>query len=226
MRDKSQSHQAVKVEMEQWKRVLKWEEEPVLTISLQYPKLPEDNPGTRRVSKYYHHVAEQWKERWKSELFAQAQEVAQAARAASRPFHPWEAALTYQITYLTGEMFSLYMDAYEYAGGAHGITVRSGDTWEMPSGTPRTLPSFFPPHSHWKQTVLDQAAQTIQARLDTGESWFDQDWREKLVQEFDPNRFYHTEDGLAIFYPLYSIAPYAEGIPVFPIALPDQPEEK
>ena len=41
------------------------------------------------------------------------------------------------------------------------------------------------------------------------------------MREFDPERFYCTPEGPVVFYPLYSVAPYAEGIPVFPITPPE-----
>lgn len=37
-------------------------------------------------------------------------------------------------------------------------------------------------------------------------------------------RFYLTEAGPVIYFPLYSIAPYAEGIPAFSLAIPGQKE--
>lgn len=57
-----------------------------------------------------------------------------------------------------------------------------------------------------------------------GESWFAPDWEARLPRSFDPERFYLTEAGPVIYFPLYSIAPYAEGIPAFSLAIPGQKE--
>ena len=46
----------------------------------------------------------------------------------------------------------------------------------------------------------------------------------KELYDFDPERFYLTEAGPVIYFPLYSIAPYAEGIPAFSLAIPGQKE--
>lgn len=208
----------VQVEAQQWKRVLCWEEEPVLTLSLQYPRLSGEGPGPRRLNRYYQQMAQQWRTRWEGALFREAQEMAQALRAASRPFRPWEASLTFQITCQEEHLLSFCLDAYEYAGGAHGLTVRQGDTWEMPGGAPRSLASFFPPRCRWRRLVLEQVQQEIRRRLASGDSCFDPNWQALIVREFDPERFYCTPAGPAVFYPLYAIAPYAEGIPVFPLA--------
>ncbi|UQT50810.1 RsiV family protein [Flavonifractor plautii] len=48
-----------------------------------------------------------------------------------------------------------------------------------------------------------------------GESWFAPDWEARLPRSFDPERFYLTEAGPVIYFPLYSIAPYAEGFRPF-----------
>lgn len=220
MRQNSQPPPSAPVETQQYKRVLKWEAEPVLTLSVEFPKFPEDGPGFRRVNRYYCQVARQWRARWEGALYEQAREEARSLREASRPFRPWEARLTYQITCREDGLLSLYLDAYEYAGGAHGMTVRQGDAWSMPEGACRSLRSFFPPRCRWRQAVLDQVSRSIQARLAAGESWFDPNWQELIVRTFDPERFYCTKEGPVVFYPLYSIAPYAEGIPVFPIVPP------
>lgn len=220
MRHNPVKQPSIAVEAQQYKRVLKWEAEPVLTLTLNYPKLSGDTPGCRRVNRYYCQTARQWRSRWEGALYEQAKDTARSLREASRPFHPWEAALSYQITCQADGLLSVYLDAYEYAGGAHGMTVRQGDTWSMPEGTFRSLRSFFPPHFRWRRWVLEQVARSIQARLNTGDSWFEPNWQEQIVREFDPERFYCTPEGPSVFYPLYCIAPYAEGIPVFPITLP------
>lgn len=208
------------VETEEWKRALEWEGETVLSISLQYPKLPEESPGLRRVGRYYRRLAQQWQSRWEGPLYLQAQAWAQAMRERSRPFQPWEARLTYHIACQTETLLSLWVDAYEYAGGAHGVTTRQGDTWELPAGLPRSLASFFPPRCPWRKRVLEQVEREIRRRLDAGEAWFEPDWQRLIVREFRPEHFYCTPEGPQVFYPLYSIAPYAEGIPVFPIVPP------
>lgn len=203
-----------------WKRVLKWEDAPVLILSLRYPKLPEDRAGLRRVGRCYRRAADLWKTRWEGKLYRDACAAAEAAQAEGRPFQPWEAKLDYTVTLQREGLLSLYMDAWEYAGGAHGLTVRHADTWEPRSGTVRPLASFFPPRSHWRRQVLESLYTQAEARVAAGETLYFDDWPARLQGAFNPERFYLTEEGIAIFYPLYTIAPYAEGIPVFQIPYP------
>lgn len=225
MKREQKSPIPLSIQVGQWKRVLKWEDEPVLKLSLNWPGLPEDTRGQRRVDRYYRQVSDQWKARWEGLLYREACEAAQFSLKNSHVFRPWEGKLDYSVTFNRDGLLSIYQNACEYAGGAHGVTLRWADTWEPRSGTPRTLRSFFPPGHRWKRTVLEQLEHQAEARVAGGETLYFDDWRVRLIKEFDPDRFYLTEEGICIFYPLYAIAPYAEGIPVFTIPYPVPPQK-
>ena len=91
-------------------------------------------------------------------------------------------------------------------------------------GSPLTLGELFPPGFRWRAWALAEVERQLRARLSAGESWFAPDWEARLPRSFDPERFYLTEAGPVIYFPLYSIAPYAEGIPAFSLAIPGQKE--
>ncbi len=206
---------SVTVEAGTWKRVMKHEGEPVISLSLRWPKLPEDCAPLRRIGRYYQQMANCWRSRWEVSLYARACAELDALRERSLPFRPWEVMLDFTVTYNEQGLLSLYTEAYEYTGGAHGITMRCGDTWCLCNGMPRPLSSFFPPKSHWKRTVLVRVTESIQAALSTGEALYFDDWETSVAREFDASRFYLTQQGVTVFYPLYTLAPYAEGIPAF-----------
>ena len=46
---------------------------------------------------------------------------------------------------------------------------------------------------------------------------YDPEWRKKLRRRFNSRNYYLTEEGLTYFFPMYAIAPAAEGIPVFTV---------
>ena len=209
------------VEMHSWARVLRYEDAPVLSLSLSWPSLPGTCPGFRRINRCCRHLAQVWQQRWEGPVYRDACAAAAAAAQAGRPFQCWEGRLGCTITLCTGELLSLYSDAWEYTGGAHGSTVRWADTWQIPSGAPRTLASFFPPRSRWRGRVLSALADQARARMAGGETCYYDDWPARLKSAFDPDHFYLTESGLSIFYPLYAIGPYIEGIPVFSLPLPE-----
>lgn len=221
MKSRKNTPEAVPVDSGTWTRVLKCEEEAVLTLSMRWPKFPEEASRMRRAGRYYRQVSECWKAHWEGPVYRDACAALAAAREASRPFHPWEAKLDFTVTCNERGLLSLYLDAYEYTGGAHGITVRQGDAWDLCSGFPRPLASFFPPRSRWRRTVLCAMLEEGRRRVAAGDTLYFDDWERTLVTGFDPCRFYLTREGIAVFYPLYTIAPYAEGIPVFTVPLPE-----
>ena len=61
------------------------------------------------------------------------------------------------------------------------------------------------------------ATQEIQRQETAGYARYLDGWRRRLRQQFNPMRFYLTPEGLAFFYPMYAIAPAAEGIPAFTV---------
>ena len=185
----------------EWRREFCWEEEPVLAVSGVRLELPEGIPGLRRLERWCRRLEGAWAARWERELYPRACTAARQAREVSHPFRPWEASLTGAVTLHTPECLSLYYDAAERTGGPHGVTLRQGSAWALPGGR-----------------------RQLRARLSAGESWFAPDWEARLPRSFDPERFYLTEAGPVIYFPLYSIAPYAEGIPAFSLAIPGQKE--
>lgn len=203
-----------------WSQVLTWEGEPVLSLSLCWPALPGDGPDRRRINRYYQRISDRWKSRWLGTLYPRAQEAARLARAASRPFRPWSCALTCTLTRQTEDLLSLRLDICERTDGTRTAAIRLGDTWSLPEGTPRALASFFPPHSRWRARILAELRRQIRARVQSGEALFADDWETLLPRRFDPERFCLTDEGLCVFFPLYAIAPYTEGIPTFTLPLP------
>lgn len=208
------------VEAAVYKRVLKYQQTPILTLTLRCPHLTGEGAGCRRINRFYERVSRLWRERWEGPLYQQAQAAAAADEAAGVPPRPWEARLDFTTTLLEGDLLSLYIDVYEFTGGAHGTTLRQGDTWQIPAGAPRTLSSFYPPRSRWRRQVLAQLHRQAARNIEGGETLYYEDWAQKLSACFDPDRFYLTPEGICLFYPLYTIAPYAEGIPVFQLPYP------
>lgn len=215
MKQAKKQTESVVVEADVYKRVLKYEGEVVLTLSIRTPRLPEDRPAFRRIGRYYKHAAECWRIRWEVALYQRVCAELAALRERSLPFQPWEAVLDFTVAYNEKGLLSLYMDSYEYTGGAHGNTVRCGDTWDLCTGMPCTLASFYPSKCHWKREAIAAVRAEIERQLATGEYMYLDGWDQAVVTQFDPCRFYLSSGGVTLFYPLYTLAPYVEGIPAF-----------
>jgi len=189
---------------------------PVLSAAISLPQpVPAADKVSRRIRRYYQLQARSYLrycERW---LFPQAAEAYQTALSISAPLPRLRAELTYRVTYNSGGLWSLYTQSRESGLPEPALVTRRGDTWDLASGYPVPLSSFFPPRSSWKKQLLEKAAAEITRQEKAGVSKYHDSWRRDLRRQFNSRHFYLTEDGVAWFYPMYAIAPSAEGIPTF-----------
>jgi hypothetical protein len=133
------------------------------------------------------------------------------------PIREFEAFVDFVVTYNQNCMISLYFDQYEYAGGAHGLTVRYSDTWNLTKSKRMELGDFFPHRSNYKDFLIQTINKQIEDELTKENAMYFEDY-EKLVKEnFKTNNFYLSKEGLVIYFQQYDIAPYAAGIPTFVI---------
>ncbi len=208
-----------------WKQILKSDGEPVLSLSLHTPELAAEGRGPEHISRYYTKLTDIWKARWEHTLFPAACAALAAAREVSRPFQPWSATLDYRVTLEDDRLLSIYVDATERSDG-RPMTVRTADTWEIKTGFPHLLPDFLPKSPLWRRSLLTELTSQAETQLQHGESFFYQDAAQRLRRSFSSKRFYLTDRHLAIFFPMLSLAPAAEGIPVFLLPYPPGEEEQ
>lgn len=188
---------------------------PVLTATVTLPQPVEAaDAAARRIRRFYRLQGRCYLRYCERFLLPQAAEAYRAALAVSAPLPCFRAELNYRITYNDGRLWSLYTQSRESAPSGT-LLARRGDTWDLRSGYPAPLSSFFPPRSHWKQQLLNHAAQEIERQERAGIARYHDGWRHLLRRRFDPRNFYLTEDGLAFFFPMHAIAPPAESIPTF-----------
>ena len=185
---------------------------PVLTAAVELPQPQGADAVSRRIRRYYQVQCKaflRYCERW---LFPQAEAEYRAALAASAPLPCFRAELGYRVTYNSDGLWSLYTQSREVTG--HTLLTRRGDTWDLSAGYPVPLSAFFPARSPWRRQLLALAAEDIQRQERAGIARYDPEWRKKL-RRFNSRNYYLTEEGLTYFFPMYAIAPAAEGIPVF-----------
>ena len=195
-----------------------WTEDgiPVLTASCSLPQPSE--PGgaaARRVRRYYQLQRRCFFRYCETCLLPQARAEYRAALAASRPLPCFRAELGYRVTWNRDGLWSLYTHTREPGPGGRPLLGRRGDTWDLAAGYPVPLKAFFPGVRNWKGTLLALAAGEAARREAAGVSRYHDRWQQSLRRQFNARNYYLTEEGLAFFYPMYAIAPAAEGIPVF-----------
>lgn len=188
----------------------------VLKYTVQYPRFEGNEFQTtlEKLNRYYHENAMAYANYCDQELYKNA--VAEYEQAKSHGFRlpVYEAMQVFKLQYTQECALSLYFDRYEYTGGAHGNTIRSADTWNLSFGKRSKLKEYFPFIKDPEAYILKEINGQIAANPD---NYFPS--YEKLTAEnFNADAFYITEQGIAIFYQEYDIAPYVMGIPTFTIA--------
>ena len=194
------------------------EEIPVLTAAVSLPEpVPAADRISRRIRRYYQLQCRSFLRYCEAYLLPLAAAEYRAALAASQPLPRLHAELTYQVTYNEGGLWSLYTQSREQGPGGQTALLRRGDTWDLASGYPVALSALVPRRSGWRRRLLEAVEAEAAQRTAAGVSQYHEGVRRRLRQYFNPQNFYLTGEGLAVFYPMYAIAPAMEGIPVFTI---------
>ncbi len=188
---------------------------PVLTAEVQVPQPLGKDRTARRIKRFYQLQCRSFLRYCERCLLPQAAAEYRSALEASRPLPAFRAELGCRVTYNEGGLWSLYTQARETLGPGPALLTRRGDTWDLAAGYPVPLRDFFPAGTAWKKRLFSQAEEEARRRERAGAVRWREDWRRQLRRRFNPQNFYLTEEGLAFFWPMYALAPAAEGIPVF-----------
>ena len=190
---------------------------PMVNIDLTIPAITGNDLATSRFNMYYRQQARASFNYARTQLYPQAVRQYQYAVSQNFPFHGYELVQTFDPTYCKKPIISLYYDLYEFTGGAHGSTTRTGNTWDMSRGVVLRLNDFFKPGYDYSKIILRTIENEARRRQETGQVQYLDNLTENIVKYYDDRNFYISETGIVIFYPLYTIAPYVAGIQTFTI---------
>ena len=126
------------------------------------------------------------------------------------PFWPFVFSSRFHPTRNDEEWVSFTTESYQYTGGAHGITVKKGWNFHVPSGTQPKFGDLFPSDSGYQEIVAEEITRQIQQRPD--DFFQDNLAPQRLGADQD---YYLTDKGIVVFFPVYELAPYVIGIPEF-----------
>ncbi|KYH29633.1 MULTISPECIES: DUF3298 and DUF4163 domain-containing protein [Clostridium] len=149
---------------------------------------------------------------FKNEIEEMAKEYSEQAEEHGIPTIPYTAVTTYKVTCIKGDLLSLYIDYYQYTGGAHGITFRKAYNIDLTNGNKLTLKDLFKEGTLYKDIINDEINKQIEKNK---EMYFPSSFK-GISNEQD---FYIDGKNLVIFFQVYELAPYAFGIPEFKIPL-------
>ncbi|HHZ01691.1 MAG TPA: DUF3298 and DUF4163 domain-containing protein [Tissierellia bacterium] len=205
------------IAMGELKRTLMYKDVEVLFLSIKYPvvSLPCTNAQTlinnqiaMDIVDYIKHI---------EYLYNMAVEGYRDSVVNDYPFHGYSAYMEYIITYNKNCFLSLYIDKYEFTGGAHGSTTRSSHTWELWNGTNLTLNCFFKPGTDYRHLLLEEIIKEAHYNNKQNPYLYFEDYESLIIKNFNEYSFYLTPEGIRIYYQQYDIGPYASGIIEFTV---------
>ncbi len=133
------------------------------------------------------------------------------------PVRQFEAYVEYQVTYNENCALSLYFDQYEYAGGAHGLTLRYSDSWNLVRSKKIEMIDLYPHRNNLKDMLAGVIIEQIDAANNPEESIYFEDYAKLVRETLKPNNFYLVPEGVVLYFQEYDIAPYSTGFPTFVI---------
>lgn len=197
---------------------------PVLHYKIQYPQFINRSHQRvlNRINKTYKKRALLEQMRIETVFYCEAVSRYDRSTTESIPFAPDEVLINFEVTYNQDCVLSLYVDRYRFSGGAHGMTEKQGDTWNIESGYRISLDQVLLPLVDEKEVILSQVLDQISTQMEKGENWYFEDYRKLAYKSFNSKNFYLIPEGIVFFYPLYEIAPYASGFPQFLIPFDEE----
>lgn len=200
-------------EKQQYQREYKYDNVVVMTLSYESYIVSATGADERINGKISTQLYEftKYAER---KLLPQAIEVYKESLANGFPVRPFETVLNYTITFNDKGLLSMYRDYYDYTGGAHGNTVRKSDTYNLYNGKTLPLEAFF--HTgEFTTMLLENILLQADRNMQENPGIYFENFPELIIKYFNPENYYLTTEGIAIYYQQYEIAPYSTGIVVF-----------
>lgn len=192
---------------------MKYEGVTVLNYRIEYPEFAAINYklGIKVVNQYYKDKALALQNSFRTKLYQMA--VAQYLDDIKNgfPVRVFEALQTFEVTYNQSCIISLYFDNYQYTGGAHGLTNRTSQTWNLKTRKMIKLRELYRCSGNYKSYIKNKIIAQIKENPDI----YFENYEELVEQTFNENNYYCTPQGVVVYFQQYDIAPYSSGIREF-----------
>lgn len=194
---------------------LKYENVVVLKYHIEYPRITNEsnNIPSMKFNIYNEQIAKQIQRKAENELYKEAVELYKYNKKNNYPIMVYEIYRTFEITLNKNNTISLYADEYVFTGGAHGTTTRTSQTWNMTNGRLINLYELYRRNPYFILDILKEISKQINQNK---EIYFEEACC-MAIDNFNPQNFYLTTNGIVIYYQQYDIAPYSSGIRTFEI---------
>ncbi|WP_434799768.1 DUF3298 and DUF4163 domain-containing protein [Terrisporobacter vanillatitrophus] len=121
---------------------------------------------------------------------------------------------SYEVKKNTGNATSILIEYYKYSGGAHGYYEYVPYNIDLRNGDNLTLKDIFKTDVDYKE-IIDKEIENQIKELGKKDKDLDKVYDFYGIKE--NQKFYLEDEKIVIYFDLYDIAPYAAGIPQFPI---------
>ncbi len=192
---------------------MKYEGVTVLNYRIEYPEFIADRykKSIKAINQFYRSEALALENNFRTKLYQMAVDQYLYDVENGFPVRVFEALQTFESTYNEACIISLYFDNYQYTGGAHGLTIRTSQTWNLRTGQMIKLKELYKCAGDYRRYIKDKIIEMIRANP---ELYFE-NYEELVEQTFNINSFYCTPQGVVIYFQQYDIAPYSSGIREF-----------
>lgn len=208
---------SVYVRVNELKGEMSYKGQKLLDYNIKYPQFASERfrNFAYKLSVYYKAEADLYRKYHVSKLYQMAIDDYEYATANNFPVRQYEVLTEYTITYNDNCVLSLYFDRYEYTGGAHGMTNRSADTWNLKTGRRMDLSEFFPDKKDYRSEIIREINRQIENNIKENDTYYFDDVSNLVKENFNERNFYIVPEGVVIFFQLYEITPYSSGIQTF-----------
>lgn len=138
----------------------------------------------------------------------QAKEDYEQSKKYNIPFTNYEANYSYLISYNKNGVLSIPVDISSYTGGAHGMTVRKSNNFDIHTGQKLLLKDLFNERYNYK-VIFDDI---INAEINKNKDNYFEGSFKGIKEDSD---YFLNNKGIVVYFQLYEIAPYAAGMPEF-----------
>ena len=118
----------------------------------------------------------------------------------------------FELHYLSDKILSFSIIYYSYTLGAHGFTEQVSYNFDLETGEVIKIDDLFLDYEHYRDVINREIKKQIAAEE---EIYFNRGADFQTIT--DTQSFYIQYDGIVVFFGLYEIAPYADGIRYFKI---------
>lgn len=184
----------------------------IVRYSIEYPQICSNCFNVSKFNSVNYNKAMELEDYAKNEFFQEAMDLFDYNCSNGYPIVVLELVSKLNVTYNNESIISLYQDEYVYEGGAHGITTRTSQTWDLRCSRMLTLNDICKNNPNYILCILREINRQVKCK---GEENFFDNYCSLILETFNPNQFYIIPKCVVIYFQEYDIAPYSTGITEF-----------